>query len=462
MAGELRAGDERAVAGWARAVGALVDGALGLERELGEGTAAASGVRAVTLAASSRGYFRPDEEAALIGWFARFLSIREGLWEVLGDVRRHLPDRLEAIEGRGAWRAVVSGYLAVCTLVRIDRLLVEHLATERLIQRKLNEGDPARRLPRKQYTAVYESLTDPWQAQALLGAMRFVERNRARVEALSTDPVVGGLVLRLAEVETALDPSKRRYLDLLAGFARHALARKGAVARERAAFAVLEAGGRVVSELRDPHVEKLPASIRASLAELLRPGDVLVTRHERALTNLFLPGFWPHAALYVGTRADRERLGVELDAGRAARWDGDRCVLEALKDGVLFRPLGETLAVNAVAVIRPRLGEADLARAFARASLHEGKGYNFDFDFLRSDRLVCTEVVFRAFDGLGDIEIGLTERAGRPTLSAEDLLDLALAGRGFDPVGLFGPAPAERSLLTGPGVARALAATYRR
>ncbi len=131
-------------------------------------------------------------------------------------------------------------------------------------------------------------------------------------------------------------------------------------------------------------------------------------------------------------------MNITIDDDRASRWCGDRRVLEALKDGVLFRPLEETLAVDAVAVIRPQLDQADLARGISRVISHEGKLYNFDFDFFRSDRLVCTEVVYRAFDGLGPIEIPLQERSGRPTLSAEDLLDLAFAGNGFDAVAVFG------------------------
>ena len=47
--------------------------------------------------AGERGFFRPDEEDRLLGWFARFLTVRSGLWEVLddisgwvgGDPRRH-------------------------------------------------------------------------------------------------------------------------------------------------------------------------------------------------------------------------------------------------------------------------------------------------------------------------------------------------------------------------------------
>jgi hypothetical protein len=90
---------------------------------------------------------------------------------------------------------------------------------------------------------------------------------------------------------------------------------------------------------RQPSIA-IATDIRGGVAE-----DQLVTRHDRAFTNLFLPGFWPHAALYVGTETDRRAMGITLDADRASRWTGDRRVLEALRDEVLFRPLEQTLAV---------------------------------------------------------------------------------------------------------------------
>ena len=74
-----------------------------------------------------------------------------------------------------------------------------------------------------------------------------------------------------------------------------------------------------------------------------------------------------------------------------------------------------------------------------RALGHEGKPYDFDFDFTRSDRLVCTEVVYRAYEGIGGIQFELTRRAGRWTLSAEDLLSMALDGRHFEVAAVYSP-----------------------
>ena len=61
-------------------------------------------------------------------------------------------------------------------------------------------------------------------------------------------------------------------------------------------------------------------------------------------------------------------------------------------------------------------------------------------DFSRSDRLVCTEVVYRSYEGSGNIKFSLTRRAGRLTLSAEDLLQKAVDADGFDILAVYCPA----------------------
>ena len=412
--------------------------------------------------AIQRGHFRPDEEVALLAWFGRFLTIRNGLWEVLGEVSRPVGGSVHRVLDLAGWRCFVLGYTSACLIVQLDLMLLEEVARDSVTQRKLNEGSEMHRIPRKQFTAVFESFTDPVKARSMEQAMRFARRHRNHLETMADDPVVGRLVADLKRREEVLEPSRRRYLSRLLAFLGHAIRRTGASARQQALFSALETGGRLASELRDRWTpDRIGEDSRRDLEKLMRPGDVLVTRHDHAFTNLFLPGYWPHAALYIGSEDDRRRMAIALDPEREARWCGDRRVLEALKDGVLFRPLEQTLAVDAVAVIRPQLGEAELGQAIARAAQHEGKLYDFDFDFFRSDRLVCTEVMYRAFDGLGPVKLTLTERSGRPTLSAEDLLDLAVDGRGFDPVAVCGAPTCPETLIEGESARDAILRSYR-
>jgi hypothetical protein len=112
-------------------------------------------------------------------------------------------------------------------------------------------------------------------------------------------------------------------------------------------------------------------------------------------------------------------------------------VIESLKDGVRQRTMDSPFGNDAVAVIRPKLGPEVIEQAIQRARTHVGKPYDFDFDFTRADRLVCTEVVYRSYEGLGGMHFELTRRAGHETLSAEDLLNLAIGRRSFELVAVY-------------------------
>jgi hypothetical protein len=199
---------------------------------------------------------------------------------------------------------------------------------------------------------------------------------------------------------------------------------------------------------RPGHKPSLPAGVADQIGRLLMPGDVLITRKEYALTNYFLPGYWPHAALYLGDAQCLAGLGIQDHENVRPRWarlleassPEPRRVLEAMADGVRIRSVVSPYACDSLVVIRPLLASADVARALARGLFHEGKQYDFDFDFTRSDRLVCTEVVYRSYEGIGGIRFDLSRRAGRLVLSAADLLGMALARRHFEPVAVYAPA----------------------
>ena len=437
-----------------RSIEALAPALAGLEECSAELDAARAGLE--------RGHFTPAEDELLQTWFARHLTARAALLETIAELKPMARGELDSVDERTQLRCFVLAYAAACLLVRSARYLVGTFATDKVVQRKLNEPEPYFRIPGRQYTSIYKSMTSPRNAWELLQSLRFADEHRQAIEALSNDSQLGPVVELLGESEESLRVSVGQYAKARLRYRWHALRRRRATAVQRGLFGVAEAFGRLVAEIHNPwHTKRVDSSVQSQLVDLLVPGDVIVTRHDDALSNLALPGYWPHAALHIGSAAHRERLSIEVDQERASRWVVPLRVLEARKDGVLFRDLSDTLAVDAVAVIRPRLSRTQLAKAISRAITHEGKLYNFDFDFFRADRLVCTEVVYRAYDGIGPMQFSLTSRAGRLTLSAEDLLDMAVENRGFEPIAVFGTSDTLQAVRTGPETGKVLAASYR-
>ncbi len=391
------------------------------------------------VAAISRGYFRPKEEQRLLDWFMHFLTIRESLWEIIDEASNILEQDINLVNTLQDWRYLITGYVAASLVIRMDHFLVDELAAHKLTQRKLNEPYLSHRIQRKQYTRIFKALTSPANVLLLLQVMTFIGDNKLKIKELAEDDVIGDLAKDLSRYTSYIDPGKRRYLKRRLRFRWHSFRRRFAVAKQNVSFVFLEQSGRVIADIGARHRDKrVTHLVHSELEALLKPGDVIVTRHDWVASNLFLPGFWPHCALYIGTEQQRLEMGIVIDEPRQQRWSGDKCVLEAQKDGVLFRPLSETFDVDAVAILRPVLATKIIAERIAVVCEHEGKGYNFDFDFFSSDKLVCTEVVYRAYDGIEPIHFTLQERAGRPTLSAEDILDLALETEMFAVVAVFG------------------------
>lgn len=201
-------------------------------------------------------------------------------------------------------------------------------------------------------------------------------------------------------------------------------------------------------------------SLWGPMEEQLEPGDILLSRKNWYLSNVGLPGFWPHAILYVGGPDkfasyfdDPEvRAWVARESGEAIdlptylsrRYPSDWLrysageegepfrVIEAISEGVVFNVM-EHVVGDYVVALRPKLSKTAKAQAIVAAFAYLGRPYDFDFDFATDHALVCTELVWRAYRpaaGKPGLEIPLIEMAGRPTLPANDLARLYVDERG--------------------------------
>lgn len=405
----------------------------------------------------ARGYFLPDEDDQAREMFAGYLRTRSAL---LANLRELRPYVRGAIGEDLFLQAFAVAFCNACLLVRTGRFLIDAFADAPVIWQKLDEADARYGIPRKQFTRIYKALTSVGNVLTFQRGVQYAVKYHVELEALADDPYLGPVITLMRKERPFIESSSDYYVTRMFRYRVHSFLRRNRSGFEHVTFALFKVSGRFLSELRNQWRRKrVTPRVRAKISRMLRPGDVIVTRHDDAATNLFLPGFWPHAALYIGSEDDRRTLGVQLDDGRAGRSGGPVCVLEARKDGVLFRAIEDTLAVDAFTVIRPRLTADELRDALQRACSHEGKLYDFEFDFRRSDRLVCTEVIYRSYHGVGPIAFELTEHAGRMGLSAEDLLDRAVDEEGFDVVAVYGVRG--NRFATGPRALDLLVRSYR-
>jgi len=397
------------------------------------------------------GLFSPDQDEEISYWFARFLTLRRNLWQIVETCINNAGGMTRLSE-KHDYQYFVLGYASVCLLIRMDRFLINEIANHTVIQRKLNEALPKHRISRKQFIDIQTSMLKPSNAIRIHQAHRILKKRHTVISESVSNSSVEKIFNQLPNLEQSINLNRGDYLIAWFKTRRLSLRRRGASAKQKSIFAVLEYGGRFVSEVVLPLEKKVTSTVKQEVEKIAQPGDILITRHHHALTNLFLPGYWPHAALYVG-----RNTSLLSDNG----WTKNTRTFEALKDGVHFRTLDETLNVDAFVLIRPNFSKDEKAKAIQRVIQHEGKAYNFDFDFFRSDQLVCTEVIYRAYDGINNESIPLKERMGNQTLSAEDLLDLSLDTDWASVVAIYGVGKSEQSLITNNQMIPILKTSYR-
>ncbi|RYD64928.1 MAG: hypothetical protein EOP83_08570 [Verrucomicrobiaceae bacterium] len=387
--------------------------------------------------ASARGYFTPDEDEVVRVRYAQYLGVRGALLSTLAELERACAPR------NGGWEkqlpAFAVAFAAACLLLRQARGLATVVGKHPLLAKKLDEPSTVHGIPRKTFTYLFRATTDPVRLILFREAATFYVKHRSKIAQLASDPDLAPAIILLEGEDEWIERRKRDILRRRLAYGWHSFLRRHRSAWAQSLFGVFEWSGRAISELRQPGVKpsgapkRVTPELREKILRLAKPGDVFVTRHDDAMSNLFLPGHWPHVAFFIGSESQRTALGLDTPDGAA-----DPVVfLEAKKDGVRFRPATDTLEVDAFVVLRPPLAGMELAESLARGMRHVGKPYDFAFDFRNSDRLACTGLIYRVYHGAGELAFSLVETGGRLCLPAEELISQALA-QGFRVVAACG------------------------
>jgi len=393
--------------------------------------------------ASARGYYDPVEDEKLREIYTRYLGIRSAIWAEIQNLK---PVYRAYKKGGGLSQTELLAFGIAFSgaeiIVRTGEFLIALAHQKEMVWRKLDEAEPRFGLKRKSFTRIYRQLTSAFKMYPFYRAVEFFDTHRDMVMAALHD---GGFERNAKILERLNQPKVSRgdHLRRYGRFVRFSLRRRRKSTQRNMVFALFQGTGEEIADLKIPFIKAVKAPKRVNQAVIdallpdLRPGDVFITRHDDAMSNLFLPGFWPHGALFIGAPDQRKSIENRTDGMRNSG-ESDINIIESKKDGVLFRQIEETLYLDAFVVMRPKLPQEDINQAVTRGMSHAGKLYDFIFDFGTSDRLVCTELIYRAYQGIGGVDFKLATKAGRKCLSAEDFLGQSLKNDWFEPVIIYG------------------------
>lgn len=378
-------------------------------------------------AAAQRTYYRPADDEAIRKLLFSYLSYRTELLRLIWKYQNYDTVADEKLR----LRTFFNGLTAASALYDASlKFVTQH--QDPVAIRKLNEGEPIWGIPPQLYDTVRANLSDPRNRQLLKTAWRAYENSQmqfSKFDLAAGEPnkTFHQTIQESKVAADKLEPLIKNW-NSTSSLEEARKIEKSAIYRGQSLISTWVGDTRI----RQPrHGEPLihPKELD-ELRKKLRPGDILIERQNWYLSRAFMPGYWAHAAMYVGTTKDLVRMGLDKDPRLQKFWADfaqrdasghEHVIIEAVPRGVRMTTLEHCLGVaDSAAVLRPRIPSEHLPEVIAQAFIQLGKPYDFEFDFFTSDKLVCTELVYRCCSG--DIQFPLVEVLGRKTLPPTELV----------------------------------------
>lgn len=371
----------------------------------------------------NKGVYTVEQEEDIAAAYDRYLVLRRALFHIAFRHKDFAKIADPALQDQSFLLAYASGL----TLYRNAVIFVMLFKDQPNARKKLNEANPLVGTPAGMFDEMYKNVTSKENVQLVIGGIEEFDERRARLDDSALLEIDGleGLIDRLDTYEEQLETAYQRLSEGRADVLWTTL-RTGV---ERPAYETQTLVSMMISHVRVPlHSPGLsPATVQNDIRPRLKPGDILLTRRDGYLSNTFLPGHWGHAALYLGSPAEIRALGEDpalekaLTEYRGRDKDGfPYAAIEAIGEGVRFSSAEFAMEANSLAVLRPAVTPEQIRTAIRRAIELRGTPYDFSFDLGSQDKLICTELVYRAY--APHLDVPFEEVMGRKTLKPDSML----------------------------------------
>lgn len=168
--------------------------------------------------------------------------------------------------------------------------------------------------------------------------------------------------------------------------------------------------------------------------QILEPGDILLQRREWQLTNVGITGFWTHSAIMLKEKKDFIKYFAEVMDKQSLlarvkevnplffedyfKSNKPFAVIESNRDGVILQSHKNSNQADFLSAMSPKASKEDRLNMILEAIKHYKKPYDYNFDYLDSQAIACSELVYKSLKSV-DINLPLTEMIGRLIVSPQ-------------------------------------------
>ena len=292
---------------------------------------------------------------------------------------------------------------------------------DRTLEKYLNQQDDTYGIPANLIVQVNEQLIDPSYQGYIASAMDGHEYDTVRTDENSPATTKALQELIAKAKATITENPEYAFSDnvkaALSEAKRHSVNTYLTIQQ----FVATQIGDFRIKQTEDITNHKIDSEKVDQFHELLKPGDILIERRDWYSSNAFLPGYWPHGALYIGTPEElvendllddvvKELTAMakeekDLETAETQSVDGlthadrmfalvedlkkggneklnSRQIMEAISEGVYHNTVDHSVGeASSVFALSPHVKPHERAKAIAAAYFYEGREYDFNFDF---------------------------------------------------------------------------------
>jgi len=379
---------------------------------------------------------------------AAHLRLREKLYDVAEAHECWLPGaegvyEKFSITPEGRYQAVMLSLAAALVLYDNYLLAVSIFAEDTKFRRFMNQSEPGYDIIPGQLSRMTTSYYSPYKRERARKAIAFYENhfddNREHIESDVHLRYLNGLI----QQSPSYSQVKRTSVipDVIKGFKLF-----GVVTRDVVHYSRREGVGLFsrlfgnTAGLVETRKGKLYGreDVHDHLLGQLKAGDILLEKTPFRLTDILIPGYWGHVAIWIGTEQELVKLGI---------WDHPvvrnyhqqirqgRHVVEALRPGVQLNSLQDFLNVDDLVVFRVQEdSDSRLADRLLLTFRQIGKPYDFNFDVETTNRIVCSELVYQT---VTDITWPTKKSFGRRTISPDHVVRRLIDEKELSVVALY-------------------------